>query len=233
MTEKFLKRFEKLENIPPDMLVNEGIQISRRFERLEIGDKRIEIAITDTVSRQEIAPKSVNYWVICPYCGAENTSDSDNCILCKHILRTKLAEEIQEKALLMKKCSVCGATNQQERKNCWVCGKRLFEEASEKNSIDTTNTIILNLNGKEYRSTDNNLPPEIKELMARIRKEGYSKELIDDWARKKAAEDLSREKNLDGRIRQVQTQYNANLTSIIIFSIFALLFILSKLSGCR
>ena len=118
MTKKFLKRFEKLENVPVDTFAKKGIQISRRFERLEIGNKKIEVAITDRVSLQEKAPEALIYWIICPYCGAENTADSAVCVLCKHALRTKLAEEVRSNASLMKKCTVCGAVNHKERNNC-------------------------------------------------------------------------------------------------------------------
>jgi ribosomal protein L40E len=215
MTDKFLKRFEKLENLPADQMVEKGIQISRRFERLEVGDKRIEVAITDRISNAETAPSSVNYWIICPYCGAENTVDADHCVLCKHALKTKLTQAQQEKAHLMKKCSVCGAVNQDARRNCWVCGKSLFDSEVANPEENTTNTIILNIEGKEYRSTDENLPLDIRELMERIRRRGYSKALIDEWAKEKAEKERINTENMRDRIDELRTQYNLRRNQII------------------
>jgi ribosomal protein S27AE len=230
MTEKSLKRFEKLENIPPDTFVKEGIQISRRFERLEIGNKKIEVAITDRISLQEKPPEALIYWIICPYCGAENTADSGACVLCKHALRTKLAEEVRSNASQMKKCTVCGAVNHKERNNCWVCGKSLFEDgttiASEQN---TTNTIILNIDNKEYRSTDQNLPADVKELIERIRREGYSQRLIDDWVKRKQSQAQAKTGDIERRIGDLQLQIRGRSTQIIIGVIFAILFIILKI----
>jgi hypothetical protein len=230
MTEKFLRRFEKLENIPADTFVKEGIQISRRFERLEIGNKRIEVAITDKISLQEKAPEALKYWIICPYCGAENTADSATCVLCKHALRTKLAEEVRSNASQMKKCTMCGAVNHKERNNCWVCGKSLFEDGTTIASEQTTtNTIILNIDNKEYRSTDQNLPPDIKELIERIRREGYSQRLIDDWVKLKQTQAQVKAGDIEHRISDLQLQIRGRATQITIGIIFAVLYLIFRI----
>jgi hypothetical protein len=229
MTERFLKRFEKLENIPADTFAKEGIQISRRFERLEIGNKKIEVAITDRVSLQEKAPEALIYWIICPYCGAENTADSVVCVLCKHALRTKLAEEVRSNASLMKKCTVCGAVNHKERNNCWVCGKNLFEDGTTISSEQTTtNTIILNIDNKEYRSTDKNLPQDILELIQRIRREGYSQKLIDDWVKVKQSQAQAKTGDLEHRISDLKLQIRGRATQITIGIIFVIVYIIIR-----
>ena len=234
MTEKSLKRFEKLENIPADTFVKEGIQISRRFERLEIGNKKIEVAITDRISLQEKPPEALIYWIICPYCGAENTAPSNACVLCKHALRTKLAEEVRSNASLMKKCTVCGAVNHKERNNCWVCAKNLFDDATTIASEQTTtNTIILNIDNKEYRSTDQNLPPEIKELIERIRREGYSQRLIDEWVRLRQVQAQAQASDLKDRINGLQPRIHGLTTQITIGVIFIILYLIFKIMSSK
>ncbi|MCX5705213.1 MAG: zinc ribbon domain-containing protein [Candidatus Omnitrophica bacterium] len=234
MTEKFLRRFEKLENIPVDTFAKEGIQISRRFERLEIGNKLIEVAITDRISLQEKAPEAIIYWVICPYCGAENTADSNLCVLCKHALRTKLAEETRSKASQMKKCSICGTVNHKERNNCWICGKNLFEDGTTISSEKaTTNTIILNIDNKEYRSTDQNLPVDVKELIERIRREGYSQRLIDDWVKLRQAQAQEHANDLKDRINDLRPRISGLTTQITIGVIFIVLYLIFRIMASK
>ena len=70
MLRKFIKRFEKLEHAPKDGLCKGCIKISKRFERLEIGNRRIEVVITDTIGQTEVyqapANANVDYSVVCP-----------------------------------------------------------------------------------------------------------------------------------------------------------------------
>lgn len=112
---RFLKRFEKLENILIGSGIKECVKISKRFDRLEIGDKKIEVAITDKVTEQEKAPSEIVYYILCPYCGKENVVEARVCEFCNHNLQTKLSENYQTIAHLLKKCGVCKAMNLKER----------------------------------------------------------------------------------------------------------------------
>lgn len=208
MLKKFLKRFEKLEHNSPDAALKPGLKISKRFERLEIGDKRIEIAITDTIQETEKAPPEVNYFIYCPYCGKENDTKTELCHYCRQGLHTKLTNDYQEK--LLKKC-VCGTVNQKDRKNCWICGRDFFLQEGKKPEISAQNTITLNINGQEYKSSDENLPFDIRILMEKIRKEGYRKELVDEWQRKKQEETALQQNALEYRIQDIKTQLNWRL----------------------
>lgn len=177
----FLKRFANLENLPKDIFVKKGLRISKRFECLEIGDKKITFTLTDKISPIEKAAENTNHKIICPYCGEDNNKNDENCTFCKRIITTKFTEEFQDYASSIIRCE-CGTVNRKEKKYCWVCGRLLSENPSNP-AIQQQNTIVVNIDGKEYRSDDRYLPPKVVELMNRIRKEGYKKEIIDEWIR--------------------------------------------------
>lgn len=236
MKKKFLKRFERLENIPNDLLIKKGMKVSRRFERLEVGEKKIEIAITDKISREEKAPLKVRSSIFCPYCGMENSAEALNCDFCKHNLKNELAENYQDKAGLLIECE-CGAKNQRGRPYCWICGKYLGSGEPVKAQSD--NVISLTIDGVEYRSDNENLPLDIKILMERIRKNGYSKQLVDEWLKerekiRKIDIDMvseSRQKTFDreSRIRELRFALIGRGFGLVIFIIF----VIFQLSTCQ
>lgn len=77
-------------------------------------------------------------------------------------------------------CLRCGQANEREREVCWACAKPLTERrAVPAAAVEQDITIVLD--GQTYRSTDPALPEDVKTLIARIRKEGYSPELLADW----------------------------------------------------
>lgn len=227
MLKRFLKRFEKLENIPQESLLKSGLKISKRFERLEVGDKIVELTIADTILREESAPDEVEYYVLCPVCGAQNHFKNQACVLCKRSLEVDTLSGKRRELPLLKKCS-CGAVNQKGRRNCWICGKDFFLENQKKPQIDTDNVIILNINGKEYKSTDTDLPLDIRLLMEKIRREGYRKELIDEWIEERNRKLERQQDEQQDRLQQIQLSLIMRTIGLIIF----LVFILLQLSMC-
>ena len=220
---RFLKRFEKLENFSVSSGIKECTKISKRFERLEIGDKKIEVAITDKVSEQEKAPSDIVYYILCPYCGKDNTVEAQVCESCNHKLQSKLSENYQKAAVLLKKCGVCKAMNLRERTNCWVCGRDFFVNRAQEPKLNTNNVITLNIDGRVYTSSDIDLPSDIKALMQKIRREGYKKELVEDWVNKRN-EEKELEKTINER-RLAEIRYGLlwralGLIAIITFVIF-------------
>ncbi len=200
---RFLKRFEKLENISVSSGIKECTKISKRFECLEIGDKKIEVAITDKVTEQEKAPSDIVYYILCPYCGKDNIVDARVCESCNHNLQTKLSENYQTVVHLLKKCGVCKAMNLKERANCWVCGRDFFVNRAQEPKLNTNNVITLNIDGKEYKSSDIELPSDVKALMQKIRREGYKKEIIEEWIK-------LRNEGIDFQERTDQTRLTDN-----------------------
>ncbi len=231
MADRFLKRFEKLENLPADELLNQGLKISKRFELLEIGDKRIEIAITDRINQQEQSSSEKKFFVICPYCGADNISNAEECSLCRHALQSKLGKNYQEKNGLLAKCVSCGTMNHSERPNCWLCGRLLPGAAQKGPGIPSsgTNEIILNMNGKEYRSSDKDLPGDIRLLMDQIRARGYSKELIDEWLKNKEILNQRETEEKRWRLEDLQQQYSLRRTQFIIGIVLAAIIVLLQI----
>lgn len=227
MLKKFLKRFERLEHRVKDDPGKGILFSSKRFEFLEIGEKRIEVAITDKISREEQAPADISYYFLCPYCGSQNEPEIENCSYCKHLLKTKLGNDFQIKAKLVKKCDSCAAVNQQSRKNCWVCGKE-FPDAKNLPKDDfpeSENVITLDIDGKVYNSNDKDLPVEVYLLIQRIRKKGYSRQLIDEWInnrnRNQEQDNLLRTNRLS-EIRFSLTWQGAVLAAFILLILFQL-----------
>ncbi len=219
---RFLKRFEKLENILCSSSIKECTKISKRFERLEIGDKKIEVAITDKVTEQEKAPSEIVYYILCPYCGKENTVEAHVCEFCNHNLQSKLSENYQTIVHLLKKCSVCKAMNLKERTTCWVCGRNFFVNRGQEPALNTDNIITLNIDGKEYNSSDIKLPADVKALMQKIRRDGYKKEVVEDWINKR-----NEEKDLEKEINKRRlTEIRFGLTWRIIVLIVVIVFVI-------
>lgn len=229
MLKKFLRRFEKLEKPSALKSVPAEIKISKRFERLEVGNKRIDIVITDKIVEREASVSGgIQYYVICPYCGAENTSDKDSCDLCRRSLKTELSREYQTKKRLLLKCTACATMNESERRHCWVCGKELSHPGQDL-KVDTSNVIVLNMDGKEYKSTDENLPLDIKILIEKIRREGYSKELMDQWLKERHKEAEIKRDAMSDYIGDLRSQYFQRRNSLIIAAIVFALFIIFRL----
>ncbi|MGE5309270.1 MAG: zinc ribbon domain-containing protein, partial [Deltaproteobacteria bacterium] len=222
----FLKRFQKLENQPTDWSVkSESMSATRRFERLEVNDKRIEVAISDRATAQEKAPTGTNYIRMCPYCGAENVSSNRECVKCRHSLSDYFNDYGGQEGKL-KKC-VCGALNLKERKFCWVCGRDFSLWGDSQVVPKQENIIVLTIDDQTYRSTDPDLPPGIVKLMERIRREGYSKELIDEWIRTSNDQQQLQKQEKEQEIRQNIQRTQTDLTwHIIGIAIVAALIIL-------
>jgi ribosomal protein L40E len=233
MARRFLKRFEKLENIPTDGLIMEDIKISKRFERLEIGDKKIEVAITDKIVQEEVAPPEVVYNIICRFCGADNPSNAQACILCRHPLQAQPTEAKvtlgyqAARKRIVKKCMACGATNLEERRICWVCGKAFFGVSKENIALDPGNVITLNIDGKVYKSTDEKLPLDIKILMLRIRNEGYNKEIIDAWIKEMNEKIDARNRDITSNLWDIRRDLNIRIAGLILSIVLSLLWLRS------
>ncbi len=77
-------------------------------------------------------------------------------------------------------CLHCGQANEKERSTCWACFQPLrgpVAKPAHKGPEDVT--IVLD--GINYKSSDPNLPPDVKELMRRITEQGFSQELLAGW----------------------------------------------------
>jgi hypothetical protein len=86
-------------------------------------------------------------------------------------------------------CPKCSQVNERERTVCWACFKPLkppTEAAPPKPAQDQP--VHLVLNGVHYQENDPSLPADIRLLIQRIRKEGYSPALVADWQKQTKAQ---------------------------------------------
>jgi hypothetical protein len=198
---KFLKRFQRLENttLNVNILPDKELTTSKRFMKLEVNEKSIQFTIEDKVAVEETAPAGKTYFFLCPYCGGQNAADLEVCSYCKRQLKKQYVSDYTGQANLLKKC-VCGAVNLKERKNCWVCGRDFSLWGDEAVKESPENIITLNIDGTIYKSTDASLPPGIVALMEKIRREGYSEELVNEWMRGKNQEEELKKENIQTQI---------------------------------
>ncbi|MFH0828289.1 MAG: zinc ribbon domain-containing protein [Candidatus Omnitrophota bacterium] len=221
---KSLKRFERLENttLYMDLVPDMEFKLSKRFMKLEVNDKKIELVIEDKISREETISDGKKYFFLCPYCGNQNDSNLETCGYCKHRLKNQYIPDYNGKTAQLKKCH-CGALNLKERRNCWVCGRdfSLWGEEAVKESPE--NIITLNIDGKVYKSTDADLPSGIVALMEKIRREGYNEEIVQKWVQERNLTIDQEQGQLDSRLAGIQWGLFwriIGLIAVVIYSIF-------------
>jgi ribosomal protein L37E len=184
------KRFLRLEFSPIIKIFKKQRYSLVRFERLEIDGHKIKIKIVKEEEKNHLE---------CPVCGKRMPEpDSLYCFYCGWVSKKQAQEtEVQDLQPWEKKCPGCGKICNRSQKNCLYCGWRLarWEEEYEKPSKNkkpspapSNKIITVNIDGKEYCSNEQNLPLDIQELMLKIEKEGYSKEMVDEWVKKRNAE---------------------------------------------
>ena len=128
---------------------------------------------------------------------------------------------------MLKKC-ICGAINMKERKNCWVCGRDFSLWGDSEVAEKPENIITLNIDGKVYKSSDENLPPGIVALMEKIRREGYSEKLINDWMQGVNDEEEIKRSGINERLSQIRFGLFSRWIALIVF----LIFIIFQLRTC-
>ncbi|MBN3041154.1 MAG: zinc ribbon domain-containing protein [Candidatus Omnitrophica bacterium] len=190
-----------------------------RFERLEIDGHKIKIEIKEAAAPEErkcprcgadIKPgknscreclyvlerkpqkeEKINPWSdLCPDCGRLMNKASRICEYCSQKEREKKLESWQ--AI----CPGCSRVVNKTQGACMYCGWQLTNQPVKKagpkkieRAAFTSKTISVNVNGVRYSSTDQYLPPGVKDLMKKIDEEGYSKEIVDEWVRESKTQD--------------------------------------------
>ncbi len=221
---KSLKRFQRLENttLNTDILKGKQLTVSKRFNKLEVNEKSIQFVLEDKVAPEETAPKGKGYFFLCPYCGGQNSENVEVCSYCKRQLKKQYIADYSGQANILKKC-VCGAINLKERKNCWVCGRDFSLWGDEAVKESPENIITLNIDGKIYKSTDTELPPGIVALMEKIRREGYSEELVNNWMKEKNDEVELKKQDIQTRMSEFRWEIFWRVAGIVAVVAIALL----------
>ncbi|MCX7927910.1 MAG: hypothetical protein N2606_07245 [Candidatus Omnitrophica bacterium] len=203
-----LKRFERLENKscpPKDFSCLEKSVLNRRFERLEVNEHIVEFCLLDKVCPLEKSGQQEQRFISCPFCGEKNSQNALTCQNCHRKIYSEYIADYTGQEDLLKRC-ICGAINLKERRNCWVCGRDFNLYGASEVKPAEENIITLKIDGVIYKSTDKNLPEPIKQLMQRIRREGYSEELINDWLSQHNEKIENQRQKQEREIRKIKLQ---------------------------
>lgn len=75
-------------------------------------------------------------------------------------------------------CTHCGQYNEKVRTHCWACYRWVGEKVPPPTPRPDLELI---LDGKSYRSADEDLPEDVRILMGWIQRDGYSTKLLSKW----------------------------------------------------
>lgn len=185
-------RFGKLEHWP----LVKNFRRSKdkgRFTRLEIDGKKIEI---------EVRKEAEEEIIVCPKCKRPNPKETAYCLYCEHVFNQTLVEQNEKDIELrswQKRCPQCKRVIPLKENRCLFCGWAEEESLprqtiqSEETLLREGETIILTIDGQVYSSKDRFIPPDVKELMIILKRDGYSQETINQWMRTNRPMQRSRE----------------------------------------
>ncbi|MCM8768418.1 MAG: zinc ribbon domain-containing protein [Candidatus Omnitrophica bacterium] len=160
-------RFKKIEpeNIQTGLV--KKAEAAARFAKLETNEER----------QQAKVPEEERQYFPCPFCGRNNKKGRLYCIYCGKVF-PELAEKTEGNlAPYQKKCPQCGQIVNISQKRCLWCGFA-FEPTAE-DILRHGKPVEIEIEGKKYSSTDPYLPPQIKEALLAIKKEGSSSEKVE------------------------------------------------------
>jgi hypothetical protein len=187
-------RFRKLELSPLLKVFRKSSDDLKRFEHLEVDGHKIKVEIT-----HKVEPDSKGF-ITCPQCQKKNPGNTLYCLYCSFIFNQS-TKEISDTGLqpYQVQCPNCRRVGARAQRSCVYCGQVFPREENEiptgagwqnHNLVDLNESpvITVTIDGREYRSDDPDLPAGIKELMIKIRQEGYTREMVDDWVRSRQIE---------------------------------------------
>jgi hypothetical protein len=188
-------RFRKLELAPLLKVFRRSSSELKRFERLEVDGHKIKIEIT-----HKVEPDAKGY-ISCPQCKKRNPASALYCLYCSFIF-SQVAQEVPDSGLqpYQMQCPSCLRIGVRTQRSCTYCGQA-FAPPEEKEiptgtdwqdnktvDLRESTAVTVTIDGVVYRSTDPDLPVDIRQLMVRIRQEGYTKEMVDAWIKSRQVE---------------------------------------------
>ncbi|MDD5628179.1 MAG: hypothetical protein PHU21_03880 [Elusimicrobia bacterium] len=78
-------------------------------------------------------------------------------------------------------CRHCGRSNDEDQPACWACHEPVGRGVPLSGDVAAAADGALVIDGVSYRPGDPDLPEDVRVLMERIRKDGWSQELLADW----------------------------------------------------
>jgi len=230
-------RFSRLEFGPIIKIFKKQKGLSKRFLHLEVDGHKIKL---------EVSEAAVSSDIFCPKCGHLNKKDSLYCNFCSHVFEQN-AQKTEGKETIeswQKKCPGCGTICNRNKKYCFRCGWRIAYWGEEDEnpaqiggksvSARYKKEIKLTIDGNVYSSNDAYVPAHIRELMDRVDKEGYSKELVENWVKernlKQELENESRRETLESDISEAQMRVVWRLIATIATILVPIFFIWLRFS---
>lgn len=232
-------RFSRLEFSPILKIFKKPKGTSKRFLHLEVDGHKIKVELTNNKAPERM---------FCPKCGHANTVDSLYCSFCSYAFDQNAQKTSGETNLKpwQKKCPGCGTICNRSQKYCLYCGWRIAYWTEEEqspaeinvkrpsNSSRYKNEIKLTIDGTVYSSNDVYIPTDIRQLMDKIDKEGYSKEMVENWIKErnlqKEMENFSRQGNSDSDTSYLQWQLAWKIVGVILSIFVPIIFILLRLT---
>lgn len=219
---KKANRFSKLEFGPILKIFKKQKDSSTRFLHLEVDGHKVKLEVSGGVPGTDI---------FCPKCGHINSKDSLYCNFCSQTFEQN-AQKTEDKGTIeawQKKCPGCGTLCNRNQKYCLYCGWRIayWSEEDENpaqiggkpTSARYKKEIKLTIDGNIYSSNDTYVPADIRELMDKIDKDGYSKEMVEKWVRERNAkqelENAARNESINEDVSEAQMRVIFRLIATI------------------
>jgi hypothetical protein len=227
-------RFRKLEIAPLLKVFRKSSSELKRFEHLEVDGHKIKIEI-----HHKLEPDAKGF-ITCPQCSKRNPGNALYCLYCSFIFNQK-AQEVPDSGTLEPyqiQCPNCRRIGVRSQHSCLYCGQVFtpLEQQEIPTGSDWQDNIgenrkfnaavTVTIDGVVYHSTDADIPADIRELMERIRREGYTKEMVDEWVKARRAEQEVDLQRAQDELRDAQTNLwlrIATIGGVVIFFVFILL----------
>ncbi|MDD2703010.1 MAG: zinc ribbon domain-containing protein [Candidatus Omnitrophica bacterium] len=229
-------RFRKLELSPLLKVFRKSSDDLKRFEHLEVDGHKIKLEITHKVD-----PDAKGF-IACPQCQKKNPGNTLYCLYCSFIFNQAGDREVSDTGLQPYQilCPNCGRVGARAQRSCVYCGQVFTRDENEIPTgagwqnhdlvdLNESPVITVTIDGREYRSNDPGLPADIKELMSRIRQEGYTREMVDDWARSRQIEKEYELQRARKNLQSAREQLWLRLLQIgVVIGFFVLLLLLAS-----
>lgn len=222
------KRFNRIELNSILRVFKKKDRSSKRFDYLEINGLRVNLPSKD--QSKKLAD------VICPKCQNKNQAANLYCSYCGVVFSKTAAENLEINIeAYQKKCIHCDKTVARTQEICNYCGCRLLPKQPDPMMVGDqeqgNRNIVLNIDGKLYHSTDKKIPPDVAELMSKIKKEGYSQKTVDDWVNKRNSQIENQRKEEAAQTSRIFRSAMGRILVRIIILVICILFFTWLMGG--
>jgi len=178
----------------------------------KLGNRKIKLTVQKQEEYKKVNLTSAVFYYSCVFCKKDFDQEAQVCPSCgKPLAKVNL-----------RKCQQCGAKNSPVRESCWVCNC-----AFPKLEVDTTKEIvtvlILEADGRVYKSTDESLSPDIKKLFSDLVSSKFSKEAMEDWAKRSGLKDEYKKESIKEELGYLKRQHQQQDTIYILVVIGVIL----------